>query len=766
MEGGTGPLLGWVMSMLSGEAKEDAWSVDVGASVGELSYGGAVLTRAVVLWRDGETVARAERVAVATTASMGELVGEDLEVRMDSEGGTAWMDGVVLRGRGVEVIVSGLEWGSTGVRVGSVVCAVKVDEILGAGLVARDGDNDQGEGRRGSADGGPSPTPSIEVGTVVVGLETVQGMLTLWSSGVAHGAGRTVVGCAGVDVAGERMVRVRGEATLAWEGGVRALRFGDVEVWLVDDYLSVARKCWEFYGVAFGGQGSDDDAGGGDHRHGEDAVDAEDKEDLRGGSCSSSLEFGSLTVRLGERDGAKEEVTLVDTRTGSRVVGVEEEVLASVGTLEDGYALFEDREEEGLWWISRPVSLKSLLRAARVDGNELRRGDEVQLEVPESGGRLCELEVQGVKIVLGVPPWSDDGVQSWVDAGYDLLVPAPNGRPTELRVGGGECILVSKLTSYNRLDVTVTPRLLVRNELEVACGVSVVGETGVVELGSREEVGLSIAGGRLPFLRFHLTDGECAHRTAPVSLETAGSTVASFDRGGGVGGVDVDVGVNGVNDSGPGPAPARAPVDELTVIVGHHGWTSVTIKGRGADERVGKSDGGIDDENDDDEVFAATMRTTALKVGFGGQDWDRSIGWHELLLLRGGTRRNRHDPKLRVGRANTSLTDRSISVRGFNLDFGRVDDDSVKYFGQLWRLWGRARSSPSTPSTPSPSTPMRITLENSVDVVADVQSIPVSLAIKPIVEATSEAFTSHVKAAVLYAVPRLAYNWLFGGSTR
>ena len=167
------------------------------------------------------------------------------------------------------------------------------------------------------------------------------------------------------------------------------------------------------------------------------------------------------------------------------------------------------------------------------------------------------------------------------------------------------------------------------------------------------------------------------------------------------------------------------------------------------------------------------MRTTALKVGFGGEDWDRSIGWHELLLLRGGTRRNRHDPKLRVGRANTSLTDRSISVRGFNLDFGRVDDDSVKYFGQLWRLWGRAPSSPSTPSTPSPSSPsplpsppMRITLENSVDVVADVQSIPVSLAIKPIVEATSEAFTSHVKAAVLYAVPRLAYNWLFGGSTR
>jgi hypothetical protein len=87
-----------------------------------------------------------------------------------------------------------------------------------------------------------------------------------------------------------------------------------------------------------------------------------------------------------------EEITVVDTRTGKRMVGAEEKVMGSIEPLNNGYSLYQDLEDYGVWWIARPVSFRSLLRkGVRVDGSEVEKDTEVQLYVRPSGGRLCEV---------------------------------------------------------------------------------------------------------------------------------------------------------------------------------------------------------------------------------------------------------------------------------------------------------------------------------------------------------------------------------------
>ena len=59
-----GKLVGWLMDKIEGEEKESAWSVDLGVTMGELTYQDHGLRRVVVLWRDGVTALRAERLGV------------------------------------------------------------------------------------------------------------------------------------------------------------------------------------------------------------------------------------------------------------------------------------------------------------------------------------------------------------------------------------------------------------------------------------------------------------------------------------------------------------------------------------------------------------------------------------------------------------------------------------------------------------------------------------------------------------------------------
>ena len=743
VEGEMGLLIGWMKDKITGEANEDAWSADVGVSVGELSYGAVTLSRVVVLWRDGETVVRTERVGVELgVAAVGELICEDMELQM--EGGTAWIDRLVLHGNGVEVRVSGVEWGSK-LRVGSVVCEAKVAEILEKLLVElreQDETQETRQTREGQEliEGSETTTsqgggPSVEVGTVVVGFETEQGAMTVWSSGLEYGSGRLVLGCMGIDSDSDRMVHVQGEVVMVWKGRGRTLYFGEVEIWLLAGYLAVAKRCWELYGLVFGDNSVNRD----DSERVSETLDIFNKVDAIANEQDPSevrgfmVEFESFTVRLGERDGAKE-VTLVDTRTGARVLLGVEEVLSVVGELEDGYSLFEDREEEDLWWISRPVSLQCLLKQASVDSTLLCRGEMVQLQVPTKGGRLCELDVQGSKIVLGVPPWSDEGEEDWGHEGYDVLVPAPGSVPTELRFGdGGECLLVSKLTTYNRLDITLTPRLMVRNELDVPIGVCVMGEKGRVEVEEGSDVGLSVAGGRSPLLRFDLADGKKRYQTVPVVVDAPGSTVVELDEG--------------------------AAYPKLAIVVEHPGWTTVSVR----DAQKAENDAGV-------SVSSPTAVLHARALRICSDSGRRSTSWEEVVLLQGGRSRKRHEPKLRISRSDVAIVGSAARLCGLNrIDFGRFDNDSVQFFLQLYEYWQNGTAATSTEGGRAEGgdsdTSTNVSLMNPVEIAGDIAldaiNLPNALVnIKAIEDANFTTLIAHIRSSALRSVPTLAINWV------
>ena len=529
-----GKLVGWLMDKIEGEEKESAWSVDLGVTMGELTYQDHGLRRVVVLWRDGVTALRAERLGVNFGIGWGLFSADNITARI--EGGVARIDEIVLVGRAAAILASGVEVGwSDGVRFGarSVSCTVIVDqalEIFSSELVRGNGGG-EGVAHAGeplSSDGdalapGVATRWSMEVGMVVVGLQTSDKIVTIWSSGMQFDAGRFGVGCAGMDVDCERLVRTG--AIEAVDGDQRRITLGNVNIWLRKEYFGAINRCWELWNTvnsrSEGAQAVVLDPGHGSVGGADGAGEAGGRTNVR--IATAVVELGSLTVRLGEREGA--EVTIVDTRTGERTTAVEGDDLLESIALEDGYSLYEDHDVQGIWYISRPVSFRSLLKmAAKIDGVEVTRNEEVQLYVGPGGGRLCELEIEGEKLILGVPGWG--GAEGWEDWKVDVLAPRP-GSTIHVDLGDFSCVLSSTLSTYNRLDLLLAPKVLLRNELACECTIEISGEqSGAIVMEAGMEIGVDVSPDSMFVVVIRNSDAE--YRTLPLSFERLGSQIMTM----------------------------------------------------------------------------------------------------------------------------------------------------------------------------------------------------------------------------------------------
>ena len=518
-----GTLVGWLLNKMAGEEKESPWSVDVGVTVGELTYQEHGLTRVVVLWRDGVTALRVERLGVNFGIGWGVCSADNVAVRI--EDGVAQMDEITLVGRVASILASGIEVGwSDGVRVGvrSVSCTVVVDNAMGdfsaelvrgesgeEGAVLKQDDPTGGEPSSSGEDTatGDATLWSMEVGMIVLGLQVGDNVVSIWSSGLHLDAGRFGAVCAGVDVDCERLVGIRG-AIEAVNGNPPRVSLGDVDIWLVKEYLGPIGRCWDLWKAMNSTRGAQ--AG---------------EEDGASPVATTTVELGSLTMHLGEREGVwAQQVTIVDTRDFTRapLQGEGDKFLESIAfELEDGYSLYEDREEQGLWYIARPVSFRSLLKTVLVNGKELARNTEVQLNVGPGGGRL-ELNVEGRTLVLGVPGWGaaeESGKEDWTTA--DVLLPRP-GTATHVDLGDGlECVLSTRLTSYCRLDVLLAPKVLLRCQLSCECIVEILGkQSGAVVLDAGMEIGVDAETTSM-FVVVVRKDG-VEYRTLPLSFAMGG----------------------------------------------------------------------------------------------------------------------------------------------------------------------------------------------------------------------------------------------------
>lgn len=528
----TGTIVGWLMDKMVGEEKENTWSVEVGVTLGELTYQEHRLTGVVVLWCDGTTTLRAERLGTDFGIGWGVFSADNISFRI--EDGVARIDDFALVGRAATILAGGVEVGwSDGARLRarSLSCTVMVEHALdifseiargeSAGeVVAQTGGPSSSDGD--TSDPGDAVQWSMELGMVVLGLQTGDNVVTIWSSGIHFHEGRLGVGCAGVDVDCERLIGTRG-AIEAVDADQRRVTFGDVNIWLTKESFGALDRCWDLWKTVIsttkGEQAvvPDGEAGGF----------AVEKAGRKGGQTPTTVvEFDSLAVRLGEKEGTwAQEVTIVDTRTGERTTAVEgDKVLESIA-LEDGYSLYEDCDEQGLWYIARPVSFRSLLRkAAKVDGVEVPRNEEVQLYVGPGGGRLCELELEGRKMILGVPGWG--GAEGFEDWKVDILAPRP-GSTIHLDLGDFSCVLSSSLSTYNRLDILVAPKVLLRSELSCECIVEISGEqSGAIVMGAGMEIGVDVS--TTSMFAVVIRNGDVEYRTLPLSFGLVGSRVMTM----------------------------------------------------------------------------------------------------------------------------------------------------------------------------------------------------------------------------------------------
>lgn len=522
-----GTISGWIMGKMAGEEKENGWAVDLGVTVGEITYQELALTRVVVLLREGRTSLKAERLGINLGISWGLFVAED--VVMQVEHGMAQIDNLVMTGSGASLAVSGVEvdW-KDGVRLRtkSISCTVIVEDVMGCSsehvcVGKRDSEVDS---KRPSDSGGSSiGSVSIKVDLIVLGLQTIDGALNVWSSGVMYDEGSLLVECAGVDVDCERLVGIHGPIEVVSDGVQRVIKFGDVSIWLAREYLQPIVHCCEKWSGLNLGQGQPRD----------DCPPPEQGAASRVEPTNSeiNLEFRSLAVHLAEKDGKwLREITVVDTRTGDKRTIMEgDEFLESI-ELDDGYSLYEDQNQQGMWYIARPVSFRSLLRkAVKVDGCGVSRSEVVQLYVGPGGGRLCEVDVEGRKIILGVPgrggaPDDAEGI----DWDVDVLVASP-GSTASVNLGDFSCLLCSSLSTYNRLDIVLAPRVLFRNELPFACRVEVTGEqSGEIAMVEGEEIGINldaISGSRFTIV---IPNNGMEYRSLPLSFTSVGSRVLTM----------------------------------------------------------------------------------------------------------------------------------------------------------------------------------------------------------------------------------------------
>jgi hypothetical protein len=141
------------------------------------------------------------------------------------------------------------------------------------------------------------------------------------------------------------------------------------------------------------------------------------------------------------------------------------------------------------------------------------------------------LEVEGLKVSLGVPGWGpaeDEG--NWDEGSYDLLVAPPGGHPIELDVGPYVCLLSTGLTSYNRLEITLAPRVLVKNHLWCDCSVDVIG-VGVAVVPEGDAIGLDIGDDPRSLFVVEIRNGKECYRSLPLGVEQSGRRVVGMVRG-------------------------------------------------------------------------------------------------------------------------------------------------------------------------------------------------------------------------------------------